>query len=294
MRRPSLNSLLFFDTAARLGSFVQAALELHVTHGAVSRQIRHLEDELGVVLFERRNRAIFLTAQGHTLLTSTRRIFDEIDGVVTELQRSAEPEPVVVSCEPTITMKWLIPNLPKFNAAYPSVPMHIFAAGGAVDFKRQKIDVALRRNDFYWDPSVHAVEVARELIGPVCAPEFAEQVRGGMRDVSLLHTERRLSAWDDWARVTGNKLNSKSGQTYEYFHLSIQAAISGLGVAISSIYMVQDELMTGRLVAPLGFVEDGSAYYLLSAKNPQSNEPILAFENWVRRTLVDTRSANPS
>lgn len=281
-----VNALRFFDVAARLGSFVKAADELHLTHGAVSRQIRLLEDTLGVALFERRNRAVFLTPAGEQLQAATRHAFDHLSNVVATLRRPAHNTPLVVSCEPTIAMKWLIPRQSDFYRRHPGIRLHIVAAGGAVAFGRDGIDVALRRNDFTWDADVHAEKVSDEKIGPVCAPSLVKRGRIDLGKQILLHTASRKSAWSSWRKATRAAPDHAGNQTYEHFYLSLQAAGAGLGVAMGSAFMVQEELGSGRLTAPFGFVADGSAYYLLSPLPIDSDPRRSAFLAWLREQMA--------
>ncbi|PJC99653.1 LysR family transcriptional regulator [Janthinobacterium sp. BJB1] len=276
-RQTALGSLRFFEAAARLGSFVQAADELHVTHGAVSRQIRLLEASLGTALFERRNRGVFLTAPGAQLRDAVQQAFERLDAALDAVRQPARPAPLVVSCEPTIAMKWLIPRLGDFYQRHPGVPLHLYAAGGPVAFQRDAVDVALRRNDFAWDGGLHVEKVCDEWIAPVCAPALLRQGRLELSAQRLLHTASRPAAWAHWRAAGTDDGSSSDSQTYEHFYLSLQAACAGLGVAIGSIFMVREEIDSGRLVAPLGFRRDGSGYVLLSP---------LPFDGDARRTTL--------
>ena len=280
-RRATLGGLRFFEAAARLGSFVQAADELHVTHGAVSRQIRLLETSLGTALFERRNRGVFLTAPGAQLHDAVGQAFERLDAALEAVRQPVRPAPLVVSCEPTIAMKWLIPRLGDFYQRHPEVPLHLFASGGPVAFQRDAVDVALRRNDFAWDAVLHAEKVCDEWIAPVCAPALLGQGQLDLSAQRLLHTASRPAAWAHW-RGAGTDDGSSSlshgdSQTYEHFYLSLQAACAGLGVAIGSVFMAREDIDSGRLVAPLGFRRDGSGYFLLSP---------LPFDGDARRTTL--------
>ena len=281
-----VNALRFFDVAARLGSFIKAAEELHLTHGAVSRQIRLLEESLGVALFERRNRAVFLTPAGEQLQAATRHAFEHLANVVDTLRQPPHNTPLVVSCEPTIAMKWLIPRQGDFYRRHPGTQLHIVAAGGPVAFRRDGIDVALRRNDFIWDADFHAEKVSEERIGPVCAPSLIKRGRIDLGKQTLLHTASRKSAWPSWRKVTRTAPAHAGDQTYEHFYLSLQAAGAALGVAMGSIFMVQEELGSGRLAAPFGFVEDGSAYYLLSPTPIASDPRRAAFLAWLKEQMM--------
>lgn len=273
MKLPPLSALRYFDTAARTENFVRAAEQLHVTHGAVSRQVRLLEESLGVELFERRNRAVYLTCAGRSLHDTTRAIFEQLEDAVQRLQQQPQDNVLVLSCEPTIAMRWLIPRLPRLHAAHPDLQLQLVAAGGPVDFARGGIDLALRRDDFNWGKQLHSLKICDEWIGPVAAPGAAIE--------RLLHSATRADAWATWQRLSGHAPSSKARSDFEHFYLSIQAASAGLGMAMASALMVCDELSSGQLQAPHGFVRDGSAYHLLSPQPLHDGGKRQRFVDWV-------------
>jgi DNA-binding transcriptional LysR family regulator len=284
-RQPPLNSLRFFEAAARLGSFVKAGDELRLTHGAVSRQIRLLEQSLGVDLFERRNRGVFLTPQGEQLRAAAQYAFEHLNAAMEALRKPVHHLPLVVSCEPTISMKWLIPRLGDFYQQHPDIQLHIFASGGPVAFQRDGVDVALRRNDFKWEAGVHAEKVCDEWVGPVCAPALLKRKQLVLPAQRILHTSSRKNAWANWRAVTKTTAAHSGSQTYEHFYLTLQAAGAGLGVAIGSVFMAQEEIDSGRLVAPFGFVRDGSEYCLLSMLPFEADPRRSAFLRWMREQM---------
>jgi len=286
-RLPPLNTLRVFEAAARHTSFVRAADELHVTHGAVSRQISQLESSLDVALFERRNRAVFLTQQGHTLFAACQDIMGRLAEVVQQIKAPAAALPLVLSCEPTQAIRWLVPRLPDFRARYPEFEIHLLTAGGPVDFARSHVDLALRRNDFNWGNQCHAEPVAPELVGPVCAPSLLT-TNFQTTPQRLLHTRSRPDAWKQWSTTTGVNLPSDSAAYFEHFYLSLQAASSGLGIAIGSAYMVESDLKDGRLAAPFGFTPDGSAYVLLSTVPFDQDARRQACLAWFRDAMGQT------
>ncbi|WP_248918651.1 LysR substrate-binding domain-containing protein [Pseudomonas entomophila] len=273
MKLPPLNALRYFDIAAETESFVRAAEHLHVTHGAVSRQVRLLEESLGVELFDRRNRAIFLTRAGRELQATTRAIFEQLEQAVQRLHPPAHDNVLVLSCEPTIAMRWLIPRLPRFQAEHPDLQLHLVAAGGPVDFARAGVDLALRRDDFHWDRQLHSMKICDEWIGPVATPSFKGQ--------RLLHSATRPDAWSTWLRLSGQGLQQGQRSVFEHFYLSLQAASAGLGLAIASALMVRDELDNGQLEAPFGFLRDGSSYHLLSPRPLDDGGKRQRFAQWV-------------
>lgn len=271
-----------FNVAAQTESFVKAAEQLHVTHGAVSRQIKLLEDSLGVQLFERRNRAVYLTPTGRTLQATTQSVFEQLEGTVYRIRQQRDQNVIVLSCEPTIAMKWLIPRLPAFQRANPDIQLHLSAAGGPVDFQQSGVDVALRRNDFNWDQDVHAVKIIDEWIGPVCRADLDDG--GGGHPVSL-HTKSRPLAWKHWEKLGGKSVKKSKRMDYEHFYLCIQAAQAGLGIAVASFFMVQEELATRQLIAPEGFRRDGSAYYLLSPDPIVPDTARARLAEWILREM---------
>ena len=285
MALPPLNTLSVFEAAARHGSFVRAAQELHVTHGAVSRQIRQLEDALGVVLFERRNRAVFLTSAGEQLRVAAVDAFSILTESIDRIARRVTSSALVVSCEPTLAMRWLIPRLSRFQARHPAIQVHLFAAGGPIDFARKGVDVALRRNDFAWPAHVHAEPVCDEWIGPVHAPQADATARR-----RLLHTTTRPDAWQTWWRIsdTPRPRGRLPESRYEHFYLSLQAASAGQGTAIASRLMAGDDLKDGRLVASDGFRRDGSAYCLLAGTPVTADSPAGAWLAWLREETAAT------
>ena len=296
-----LNALQVFDVAAAELSFARAADRLFVTHGAVSRQIRSLELALGLPLFERRNRAVFLTPAGERLHATTRQMFEQLASTVASLQPSTSSRTLVVSCEPTLAMRWLIPRLGTFSQSHPDIALHLHSAGGPLDFERAGVDVAIRRNDFFWGHALCAEPLADEWIGPVGLPASFAPTHPPL---PRLHTRTRPHAWDDWQRAMRSRKRSASADLppvprfdsrtttppFEHFYLSLQAAGAGLGAAIGSVYMVCDELNANRLVAPHGFVRDGSGYVALAREPFASNPAKEALLEWLRAALAESAS----
>lgn len=291
-RLPSLLALRCFEAAARLENFSRAATELHLTHGAVSRAVRLLEDELGVALFERRSRRVFLTDAGRTLAQAVGHGLGLMRQAVGALRASArQGRRWVLSCEPTLLMRWLIPRWPDFQARHPGIDVHLVAGGGPFSFA-SSIDLAIRRDDFTWPQDCHAEPLFAEKVGPVCrcdkvAAWFSTKKTGVALKTGAprLHTRTRLGAWQEWAAAAGElapPASAMAGQTFDHFYFSLQAAVAGLGVAIGPWHLVRDDLDSGVLAAPQGFVEDGSRYCLLSPKPLQAGSPQADLLAWLR------------
>lgn len=289
-RLPPLAALRCFEAAARLENFSRAADALCLTHGAVSRAVRLIEDDLGVVLFERRNRRVFLTEDGRRLAQAVGQGLGLIGAVADALRAGKRAGPITLSCEPTLLMRWLIPRLPVFETAHPDIAVHLVAAGGPVTFGGG-IDLAIRRSDVPVMSGIRADEIVDERMGPICRADLVDRYfdrRGGVlalrADARLLYAQSRPGAWSTWRERTGVTLPAGPLQMFEHFYLGLQAAAAGLGVTIGSWHMARDDIASGLLAAPLGFVTDGSRYHLLSpeAASPRvarSREALLA---WLR------------
>lgn len=281
---PPLNSLLPFEATVRHASMTRAAQELHVTHGAVSRQIQNLERSLGVTLFERGTRSLRPTPQARRLAAAVRDALDQVDTAAREVSGRERGGPLALSCEPTLLMRWLIPRLPDLAVQVPDLTLHLSAGGGPVSFDRDPVDAAVRRDDFPVPAGVSRSPLFLERIGPVCGPELAERLPKGIdvSGVTILHTKTRPHAWADWRRITRRRVEPAGEQTFEHFYLALQAAVAGVGMAIGPYALVYDDLMSGRLVAPFGLVEDGTWYHLLSPRPPERDQRIATLLGWLR------------
>ncbi|MRU53518.1 DNA-binding transcriptional regulator, LysR family [Pseudomonas gessardii] len=286
-RMPSLLALRCFESAARLENFARAADELHLTPGAISRAVRLLEEDLGVDLFERRSRRVFLTEAGRRLAKAVSEglglINQTVRGIRTDARRTRQ---LVLSCEPTLLMRWLIPRWSDFQAHHQGLDIHLVAGGGPFSFN-QGIDLAIRRDDFPRPADYHAEPLFPEKVGPVCRPEKAEQWFGKRRQAllssaPLLQTTSRPTAWQEWASAKGLPTPAMDMQPFEHFYFSIQAAVAGLGVAIGPWHLVRDDIQSGVLAAPLGFVEDGSQYCLLSPTAPKLGSVEMELLEWLQ------------
>lgn len=294
---PPLNTLLPFEATVRHASMTAAAQELHVTHGAVSRQIQNLERSLGTSLFERQTRSLRPTPQARQLAAVVRDALDQIDAAAGQIAHRTPHGPLTLSCEPTLLMRWLIPRLPDLAVDVPDVAVHLSAGGGPVFFERDDIDLAIRRDDFPFPEGTSRTRLFAERIGPVCRPDLAPRLTGagGVSQAALLHTGTRPQAWDDWRRITGMKAEPASEQTLEHFYLTLQAAAAGVGIAIAPYAVARDDLERGQLVAPFGFVPDGTSYHLLSRRSPEQDERVRRLTAWLRaRTSQLESDAGPT
>jgi LysR family transcriptional regulator, glycine cleavage system transcriptional activator len=284
-RLPPLKTLPAFEIAADRLSFTEAAGELHLTHGAVSRQIKALESQLGVPLFRRRNRRIELTQAGVAFLPSVRQALSLLETSTAEIATSPREGALVVSCLATFMMRWLIPRLYSFNAMHRKIQVRLFASHMPVDFARDGIDVAIRLSRTAWPRNVIAAPFLADRLGPVCAPALLKGRKrlrlSDLRRYRLLHAETRAEAWLDWGHARGTTIDLGNSQGFEHTYFMLEAAASGLGIGIASHALVEHDLQSGRLVAPFGFTPSGRSYCVLHARQAAYNPKIAAFRSWV-------------
>ena len=289
-RIPNLPALRAFEATVRHGSVSRAARELHLTDGAVSRAVREMEGDLGFALFERRNRLIVPTATALALADEVRLALDHLAGALGRARQSGRPDrSIVLSCEPTFLIRWLILRLAGLQEAVgPDRDLRLVSAGGAVPFAREGIDLAVRRADFPIGAEIRAEPFLDERVGPVCRPEMVSNVgASGPLEGSLLHTATRPDAWRDWAALTGCTLQASRELTFEHFYSSLQAAVAGAGVAIGPVALVADDLASGVLVAPRGFVADRSTYVLMAPRASHDAALFRAVLGWLVATCQE-------
>ena len=231
----SLNSLRFFYYVAEHNSVTLASQKLFVTQSAVSKQIKNLEDALGIPLFNRVNKKLVLTANGNLLFSCCQQVFAKLDDCLVDLTRQDHrKKQLVLSCEPTISMKWLIPRLAEFNALNYGFEIVLLTGGGTVDFQGKSIDIALRRNDFEWDKNIFHEKIIEEYIVAV------RNTRTDQTNTLLL-TSSRPNLWQhiNKSKLVSSEILSYEHMVLEHFYLCIEGCLAGLGTAIVSIFMVE-------------------------------------------------------
>lgn len=290
--RVSLNALRAFEATARLRSFTAAADELSVTHGAVSRHVRELEQRLGVPLLRRQADGSWPTAEGARLAEGLSTAFNLIRGAVEQVR----PGPLTLSCSQSIMMYWLLPRLAGFQEANPDVSLQFDMTHGALDFARDNVGVAIRLSTF--EPPRDAIvrDVADEWIGPVCSPDYLRTSRlkrfADMGRARLMVSTTRPAAWTDWAKSLGRDGASlRVAETFAHFFLLIQAAKCGLGVANVPRMLVESDLNSGSLVAPLGFVPGGNRLVLWTSPHVEGRSDVARLVDWIAGELAASGEA---
>jgi len=287
--RLSLNALRAFEATARLRSFSAAAEELSVTHGAVSRHIRMLEDSVGLPLLKRSAQGASPTAEGQRLADGLSTAFSLIQSSVEQLK----PGPLTLACSESIMMYWLLPRLNRFKDANPEVELRFNMSHGPVDFARDNVSVAIRLSSIEVPKEVVKDDVAPEWVGPVCSPEYLRQHRiGAVEDLArarLMVSRTRTSAWGDWARCSGQgDMQLRVDEAFDHFYLLIQGARCGLGLANVPRMLVRDDLTSGTLVAPLGFVRGPNRLVIWTAPHLSRRPDVVKLVDWLHDELRAT------
>ncbi len=288
---PSLNALHAFEAAARLGSVSRAAVELHVTHGAVSRQIRTLEEQLGVALFTKDGRGLKLTDAGIRLRDVSGETFTRLRQVCGELRQREVDTPFVLGCPGSLLARWFIPRLDRLNGALPELRLQLSTSQGELDPRSPQVDATLLYAEPPWPADMRVFELARESIGPVISPrhprfsELSQTAPETLLQEALLHTTSRPQAWPQWlAAMNLQPADMRLGQGFEHLYYLLEAASAGLGVAIAPLQLVADDLAAGRLVAPWGFVQT-EAQLSLWVPQRRSGQRAERLADWLRAAL---------
>jgi len=290
---PSLNALRAFEAVARLGSVGRAAQELHVTHGAVSRHLAALEDDLGCALFRREGRGVAATAAGLRLAEAAGEAFAQLREACARLRQDGERAPLVLGCPASVLARWVIPRLPRLEAALPALRLHLSPQEAPPDAALSGLDAALLLAAPPWPSSWSVHRLAPERIGPVLAAQHPDAERlaqsppAALAGLPLLHTASRPQAWPTWARACGiDPAALTPGAGFAHLFYLLEAAAAGLGVAIAPEPLVRDELAAGRLIAPWGFIET-DAHWLLCQRRGREDARLVALADWLRAALAE-------
>jgi LysR family glycine cleavage system transcriptional activator len=305
---PPLNSLRSFEAVARQLSFSKAAQELYVTPGAVSQQIRGLEELLGAKLFDRTRRWVALTDTGARMLPDVQAGLDSLSRACSSRAAPVAEPTLTISVAPSFASKWLLPRLSGFYDSHPDIDLRISATVGLADFKRDKVDLAIRLGHGRY-PGLHAEPLFNEALTPLCSPDLLKS-KGRLKTPDDLRRHRLIhdvsipgggdcAAWDRWLALAGAKqVFAKRGAKFSLAELAMQAAIDGVGVVLGRVVLAERDLAAGRLVRPFKIVLPLDVSYFLVRSNATAPRPeILCFRNWLFSALKKasvSRSPFPS
>jgi LysR family transcriptional regulator, glycine cleavage system transcriptional activator len=287
-RLPSLNGLRAFEAAARHLSFTQAASELNVTQTAISHQIRRLEEELGIRLFVRKNRALALTPEAREYLPGIRAAFNDLRLATDRLLRKDADNVLTISTLASLAAKWLLPRLSTFQEVHPDIDVRITTSTGLIDFASGDVDAAIRYGRGHW-PGLRSEWLMADEMFPVCSPALLTGKRPlrspeDLRDHALLHNTNNGDDWRLWLTAAGlpPDISKQPGITFDLILMTVQAAIDGMGVAMGRTSYVKDDIAKGRLVVPFDIALPADAgFYLVSPEGTPDSPKLRAFRQWL-------------
>ncbi|NWG92614.1 MAG: transcriptional regulator GcvA [Parvularculaceae bacterium] len=300
---PPLNALKVFEAAARHLSFTKAADELHVTPGAVSQQIKALEEYIGSRLFRRTKRALLLTDAAQASLPILREAFDKLEEASRILTARGDSKRLTVSVAPSLAAKWLVPRLDRFHERMPDVEVWISADMEVVDFAVDDVDLAIRYGGGRY-PGLETELLMEESILPVCSPRLLTGPRPLKAPQDLAHhpllhdgspDQEDLGAtnWAMWLKAAGvTGVDAKRGAKFNQSSLVIEAAVAGKGVALAKQAIALADLEAGRLVAPFDLTTPSSfSYYLVHPASKSRNAAVRAFKKWLHEEAAASNGA---
>ena len=283
---PPIGALVAFECAARHESFSRAAEELHLTQGAISRQIRALEDIVGVALFERVRQRVVLSDAGRAYLGDVRRSLGELGDATHRVMGFTGTRGVLdLAVLPTFGARWLVPRLSRFLAQHPDVTINLAARIAPFDFAADPFDAAIHVGQPVWAGGVIEHLMDEEVV-PVAPPRWLEGMEASPTALAgrpLLHQSTRPTAWADWFAAQGVTTEAAwRGPRFDQFSMVSEAAASGLGAALVPKFLVEEELASGRLAVlfpePL---RTRSAYYLVHPASKGRSALLRAFGTWL-------------
>ncbi|HEY9273894.1 MULTISPECIES: LysR substrate-binding domain-containing protein [Achromobacter] len=288
MQRRSLplSGLRVFEAAARLGSFKAAAQELAVTPTAVSHQIRALEAQTGLALFDRHVRRVSLTEAGAQLYPVLRDGFDAFEAALARLTQQRARMQVTISATNAFTVKWLVPRMADFRSQHPGIDLQLQASDDVVDLRSAAVDIAIRYGRGPY-PGLVAQPLFTDRFAPVANPRLGVSSPDDLARVPLIRFNWKWShpdnpTWERWFDVAQRSLPRQASELrFSDEGHAIQAAVAGHGVALVSLALIAEELAAGHLVQPFGPAIAGHTYHLAMHAGRPPSAPVQAVAHWL-------------
>ena len=282
---PSIASLRALEAVDRLGSAMAAAEDLNLSQSAISRQLRTLEEQLGIRLVLRQGRGLRLTPEAAGYAATIRQALHQIAQASLKLTVNPVGGSVDLAILPTFGMHWLVPRLPDFARSHPAVTINLSTRLKPFSFATEPFDAAIHFGNDDW-PGTAALKLRTEQVLPVCAPALLDAHRISQPEdllrLPLLHIETRPDAWARWFADHGAGAAAITGTVHDQFSTIIQAALHGLGVALLPDYLAEPDIAAGRLVPAWGAAtETAGAYHLVWPVEKSANPALLKFRSWL-------------
>ncbi|WP_300014917.1 LysR substrate-binding domain-containing protein [uncultured Roseobacter sp.] len=281
---PSISALIAFEAVARLGSATQAAAELSLTQSAISRQLKALEDQLGVTLLAREGRGLVLTPKGQDYVRKVRSVLHHLAQAAVSAQTDVESGPLNLAILPAFGMHWLAPRLRDFARRHPEVTVNLSTRLAPFDFRTSSFDAAIHFGREDWS-GVDYLPLLSETVVPVCAPSLIDSALTDPEEIlryDLLHLDTRPRGWARWLQALGHAQEPPPGMVFDQFSTMAQAAIHGLGIALLPTFFAEPYLADGQLVlASEQTSQSIGSYYLVWPQERAESPALVSFRDWL-------------
>ncbi|HYD97472.1 MAG TPA: transcriptional regulator GcvA [Noviherbaspirillum sp.] len=287
-RLPNLAALRAFEAAARHGNFSRAAEEIHVTHGAISHQVRALEEELGVALFARHGKRIAITPEGERFAAALRRALTEIADATAALQAGGRQKRLTVTALPSFAARWLSPRLGRFIEQYPDLEVMLQSSGQLTDFMRESVDIGIRfgRGNY---PGLAVEKIMDDWYYPVASPRFNRGKLPRTPDKLMQHPLLRCEnePWTPWFQAAGlDLLEPTGGLVFQDSSMLVRAAVEGHGIALARHALAAPEVAAGELVRLFDVaVQCPQSYYLVCLPESLQKPQVRVFREWLLQEI---------
>jgi LysR family transcriptional regulator, glycine cleavage system transcriptional activator len=296
-RLPPLNAVRAFQAAAQRGSFVEAAAELNVTHWAIGKQVKLLEEWLGIPLFERRSRGVALTDEGAELLRDVSAAFFRLAEATARVRRPEMTRRlsgvVRVNVQPSFALRWLFPRLSGFQELFPNIDLRISTTSRKLRYVGTAFDIGVRSAPEEYT-GLRSETLMPDRRRPACSPLLLRKrpIEGvhDLRHHTILHSATTRSAWSHWLSAAGNpNLSTLRQMEFEHVYQQLQAAVEGLGIALASMPLIEGDIAAGRLVCPIAAPAwSAGSYELVTNEDRMGIPAVHAFRDWIRAAAKKT------
>ncbi|KSV62250.1 hypothetical protein N182_37560 [Sinorhizobium sp. GL2] len=283
---PSNRALVIFASAATHSSFTRAAEELHLTQGAVSQQIRLLEQQLGVKLFERVRQRVLLTNAGRQYLSDIEIYLGKLRESTRQIMAAGDSVALNIGVVAGFTAKWLMPRISHFYDNNPNISINFLSKSDS-DFNLEEIDAAILHGQNHW-PGASSILIAEERLVAVSSRQFKQRHQishpGDLLHVRLLQRFSRPDVWDQWFQTNGIDSDlAFRGQRFNHFDLMTEAAKAGVGVALLPKILIEQELKRDELIVLFDTeIDTSSGFYFVFHNKNRDNQRIHTFMKWLQ------------
>ncbi|MBD5771940.1 LysR family transcriptional regulator [Marinomonas colpomeniae] len=290
---PFMNSLVFFESTARLGSFTKAAEELYITQSAVSKKIKLLEESLGFNLFIREPRQLILTDAGKEFYNDAKSVLNQMSETINRINRNSDSNTVTITCTQAVSHYWLFPRIMRFNLQHPEIAINIYASNDLDENTCAQFDLGILNSDGDWSTQLNNHLLFHERIYPICHYDYPINTLLTPENIlnqKLIHLDPsawRWPTWVNWFASFGIEFSiPKNAQLFNQVTLALEASRQGMGISLGWEFMTEEMLKRNELkrVSDM-FYEPGMADFLVYRKSKELSESARVFRDWLLKDV---------